>query len=77
MSTNHGGPAFPHPGFAPPDGGGIVAYPEFGMSLRDYAAIAAMRSIITGSSFDPISAKDVADGAYRIADAMLKARGET
>ena len=65
-----GGPAFPcHPGIENP------IYD--GMSLRDYAAIKAMQGILAGSA--PITrAIDVdqlvAVAAYKIADAMLKAR---
>ena len=53
------------------------AYEEvaYGMSLRDYFAVAA----ITGAAAmrDRVNDTELAMDAYAIADAMLKARGET
>ena len=45
-----------------------------GMTLRDYFAAMAMQS--TTLAFPPSNQKLVADAAYSMADAMLKARGE-
>ena len=62
-------PAFPlHP----------ESYDEecFGMTLRDYFAAQAMQSFLdeVGSGSDQRFYKDIAIGAYQVADAMLKAR---
>lgn len=45
-----------------------------GMTLRDHFAAMAMQS--TTLPFSPSNQKLVADAAYSMADAMLKARGE-
>lgn len=44
-----------------------------GMTLRDYFAAKAMQGMLADSSFDPPLPK-LAEGAYRVADAMLEAR---
>ena len=66
MSKNTGGPAFP-----------FVCDADFdygtGMTLRDYFAAKAMQGLVVdgvGSLMD----EELADWAYRLADAMLKAR---
>jgi hypothetical protein len=48
----------------------------FGMTLRDYFAVRAMQSFLdeVGSGSDQRFYKDIAIGAYQVADAMLKAR---
>ena len=65
MSTiNNGGPAFPV-------GSGDMRDPV-GMSLRDYFAAKAMQGMMAGNwntNYD-----DWARHAYRLADAMIKAR---
>ena len=69
---DNGGPAFPIPlqsgqrwqGMAPCDG----------MTLRDYFAAKAMQSLVAGESQGEWDDDIAARGAYRIADAMLKAR---
>lgn len=49
-----------------------------GMSLRDYFAAKAMEGELAAcSSSRPTDLEDVAGFAYKIADAMLKARDET
>jgi hypothetical protein len=47
-----------------------------GMTLRDYFAAKAMQSFLVdvGWNTDPELLDDIASGAYRQADAMLKAR---
>ena len=70
MSTNDGGPAFPHDGQQNYTGG---------MTLRDYFAAKAMQAILYTSmraagSDGSVSFDLVAAAAYRMADAMLKAR---
>lgn len=73
--TNNGGPAFPvYDHHA--DGQQFLAVT--GMDLRDYFAAKAMQAYFTdpnvGFGSDVIEAGSQA--AYRIADAMLKARGQ-
>ena len=77
-TTNTGGPAFPHD----PD---AQFNERSGMTLRDYFAAKTMQSVLDGSWPDlhlkpkqhlsPI--ENSAVFAYEIADAMLKARGDT
>ena len=74
-TTNNGGPAFPvYDHHA--DGQQFLAVT--GMDLRDYFAAKAMQAYFTdpnvGFGSDVIEAGSQA--AYRIADAMLKARGQ-
>ena len=47
-----------------------------GMTLRDYFAAKAMQSFLdeVGSGSDQRFYKDIAIGAYQVADAMMKAR---
>ena len=69
MSDDTGGPAFP----TLADNG--HAMNQDGMTLRDYFAAKAMQSLLimvkTSDHVDLIG-----KGAYQMADAMLKARGE-
>ena len=69
MSNNTGGPAFPT------SNGGS---PDDGMTLRDYFAARALQNFRDqiGSQSDQEWFDQVAEGAYRMADAMLKARQE-
>ena len=48
--------------------------PKEGMSLRDYFAAKAMTGLLTAEIVGEYSNEHVAEIAYRIADAMLKAR---
>jgi hypothetical protein len=64
--TNTGGPAFPS----------AFTGQDEGMSLRDYFAAKAMQGLLV-ATVTPITAwsqDDVAETAYNMADAMLKAR---
>ena len=81
MSTNTGGPAFPYVCDADFDYG-------TGMTLRDYFAAKAMQAILRGydvvTSFEDEEVNEpegmpnlIAKDAYIMADAMLKARGES
>lgn len=77
MSKDNGGAAFP---VLPPQdtAAGIATgypFPESGMSLRDYFAAKAMQGYIVGTE-EP-DCDHIANVAYEMADAMLKARGET
>lgn len=50
-------------------------YAEQGMTLRDYFAAAALQGLAVNShNFDNMSDKSIAENAYLIADAMIKAR---
>lgn len=60
---NTGGPAFPRPG---------DFQPQTGMTLRDYFAAKALANAYTQHDSDR---DKVAEWAYAVADAMLKARG--
>lgn len=72
MSKNTGGPAFPHSFVAHPTEETFVAK---GMTLRDYFAAKAMQAIMADDSFLLRNDTDqVADRAYEMADAMMKAR---
>lgn len=74
---NDGGPAFPYQfkyGYRNSPSGEVTEM-GLGMSLRDYFAAKAMACIFSGGVKveDPVE-KNAADAAYRMADAMLKAR---
>jgi hypothetical protein len=47
-----------------------------GMTLRDYFAAKAMTGLLTAEIVGEYSNEHVAEIAYRIADAMMKARDE-
>ena len=66
MTTDTGGPAFPAPA-------GVSHITEQGMTLRDYAAIKAMQGDLV-SGVHPDNFDATAKRAYKMADAMLKAR---
>jgi hypothetical protein len=69
--------AFPTPTFSINDEARVTAVGgEGGMDLRDYFATGAMQNFADqiGSQSDQEWFDKVAEGAYRMADAMLKAR---
>jgi len=67
MSTkNDGGPAFPI-GSTPEEWGN-------GMTLRDYFAAKAMQGMVSAEFAGHVAADYWAEEAYKVADAMLKAR---
>lgn len=72
INTKTGGPAFPSEYFDPQL---QRARAVNGMTLRDYFAAKAMQgnlaSMVEGQEFDPSMG---AEWAYKVADAMLKAR---
>jgi hypothetical protein len=78
MTSNDGGPAFPHDGPERIDGATGVRHRRayMGMSLRDYFAGQALATIIppTLSGYEAWDATSVAACAYQMADAMLRAR---
>ena len=47
-----------------------------GMSMRDYFAAKALQGIVDSSVEAGLETTQIADSAYRIADAMMKARNE-
>jgi len=55
-------PAFPH------------RTGSYGMTLRDYFAAKAMQAVVTSPNLAVFDDDAIAVGAYKIADAMLKAR---
>jgi hypothetical protein len=74
MSDKHGGPAFPN-------GVGLNATKTWigsgssGMTLRDYFAAKAMQGFFERlRATQYIPHEQIAEDAYRVADAMLKAR---
>jgi hypothetical protein len=68
-----GGPAFPHTvEYKGAECGGVI--PHGGMTLRDYFAAKAMQAFLTRI---PMSGDEQARAAYKVADAMLKARDGT
>ena len=75
MSNNTGGAAFPYAALHGCNG-------EYGMTLRDYFAAKAMQTILASQYEDGIYVGDLdndsedvcAISAYKMADAMLKAR---
>ena len=73
MAKDDGGPAFPCEQGHIPSGTWNQTF-EAGMSLRDYFAGQALAAIATNPR---LGSKDLAGGAYLIADAMLaeRARG--
>ncbi len=84
-NINTGGPAFPGP-YANKDGSIEALFKQQGMTLRDYFAAKAMSialqqhtqtcGAITDWHDIGGSLSCVAGDAYRLADAMLKARGQ-
>ena len=50
----------------------MISYLEFGMTLRDYFAAQALQGLVTTESNS--SVEKHAEIAYRLADAMLRAR---
>lgn len=68
-NKNDGGPAFPGDIY---DKWGKEKE-NTGMSLRDYFAAKAMQGLLTNFKYDE---NGYAQSAYKIADAMLKAREE-
>lgn len=76
MSKDTGGPAFPIQGHSTRNGQSFQLVMADGMSLRDYFAAKALQGHLSegGWNCDQSHFDDVARGAYRLADAMIKAR---
>ena len=78
MSIDNGGPAFPA-GLVDPATPEDAVHPmHSGMALRDYFAAKAMQGFMANKA-NPLHYMPEQDAqwAYSIADAMLKARGES
>ena len=75
---NTGGPAFPRSGsnWVGQEGQKMGCDAVSGMTLRDYFAAKAMQAFFTDGdmSWESESLTIAAEAAYRLADAMLKAR---
>jgi hypothetical protein len=72
-NLEYGGPAFPTTDRTyATDGGEVMHYGEEGMTLRDYFAANVMPDI--WAKHYPLADYDCALIAYRMADAMLRAR---
>lgn len=76
MESKDGGPAFPHEGIKNLGSSGTIAHKFPGMTMRDYFAAKAMQGMIQYWSGPNASGDidDYASDAYRMADAMLRAR---
>jgi len=77
-NTNTGGPAFPQVELDQVTGNPCDQHS--GMTLRDYFAAKAMQGLITSASLNRTESwydeERVAESAYKMADAMLKARDQ-
>lgn len=72
---NDGGPAFPQ--LELDQSTGNIHTQHFGMTLRDYFAAKAMQGICANEATLPTRQEyfdNIANDAFRLADAMLKAR---
>jgi hypothetical protein len=49
---------------------------QFGMTLRDYFAAKAMQAMLENSECPLAPLTEIPQACYKMADAMLKARGE-
>jgi hypothetical protein len=71
-NTNTGGPAFPTKAY---DLERQTLVREEGMTLRDYFAAKAMQGYLGSPEWlREVSPQGTAEAAYRVADAMLRAR---
>lgn len=74
---NTGGPAFPHVADIVQMQGNsaiVKSFTQNGMTLRDYFAAKAMQTYMMQEFWNPDTYQIAASSAYRVADAMLKAR---
>jgi hypothetical protein len=78
LGIDDGGPAFATPRAFAPDGNDYPS--QRGMSLRDHFAAVALQGLCATldtyarSGIDQDSATSIAQQAYRLADAMIRAR---
>jgi hypothetical protein len=86
MNKYDGGPAFPSKGkrnrprseiYPNATGSEVIEVDYQGMTLRDYFAAKAMQGIMSDPiEVQPYTNDELAQWAYQVADAMLKAREE-
>ena len=74
MNKETGGPAFPAGQIHDSEPKYVICPKYEGMTLRDYFAAKAMQGILNDPSWRGLVCKTVAETAYEMADAMLKAR---
>lgn len=78
MSRETGGQAFPRQQWEYDGQNNVLQYQEEGMTLLDYFAAKAMQGILSNpgqlDNVNEDAAKWVSRDAYKVADAMLKAR---
>ena len=75
MSEKDGGPAFPQTTVVDPTGSWVtVERGAVGLSLRDWFAGQAITGILADNEEYGPTVQEAAETAYKIADAMLKAR---
>lgn len=68
MSRENNGPAYPS----------SYTLPEnWGVTLRDYFAARAMQAILTKPESIQLTANELANAAYEMADEMMKVRSNT
>lgn len=76
---NDGGPAFPRPATVQSEIDAVSGVHEPGspgMSLRDYFAGQAIAGLARSGAPDRLNVNEIAEAAYRIADALLARRGK-
>jgi len=66
--------AFPHTYEKTQEEGRVATVTQFGMDLRDWFAGLAMQGIISNEGSSPEFRNTDAEIAYKMADAMMKAR---
>lgn len=74
MTKETGGPAFPRAAF---DVNDYCGDGSEGMTLRDYFAARAMQAILTKPESVELTANELANAAYEMADTMMKVRSNT
>jgi hypothetical protein len=74
IGVNMNIPAFPRPASEAHQHG--MHKPQEGMTLRDYFAAKAMQAYLPDAMEHNATENELAWSAYKMADAMLKARGE-
>lgn len=73
-ARNDGGPAFPFGQISETTGQPVNGFYDPGMSLRDWFAGLALQGICASGPSSEWSSEMLAQEAYQLADAMLKAR---
>lgn len=82
MEKDTGGQAFPKQQWEYDGHDNVLPYQEDGMTMRDYFAAKAMHGYISTAAAPCIvggldgAEDELAKGAYKMADAMLRARGQ-